>query len=226
MTEKINLEKVEAELKPFVADYLSKKLHIDEQTIKKAEIKPFLVRPQDQPWDTLADINAWNAKPDKAARLGNFTVNPDTITLHWESVSPDRVVIERLPKFFSGSGENAGMNKSAVMVADVAKYIVENYESEYHIPGIEYLKYLQESKSNWFKDKVSGIFNRMQSGDTTAVKDGFVTYVFFGSVIYGKSGKRDIYTQHIPCWTALNKDITLGSLPWMDEQDRFVLIKK
>ncbi|MFA6426771.1 MAG: hypothetical protein WCW64_11425 [Phycisphaerae bacterium] len=220
------MEKIEKELKPFVADYLVKKLHIDEQTVQKANVKPFLVRPEEQSWDDLANINEWNAKSDKAARFGNFTVNPDTITLHWEDITQDRVVIERLPKYFFGSGENVGIAKGAVTVADVAKFIVENYGSNYYIPGIEYLKYLQESKANWFKDKVGGIFNRMQSGDTSAVKDGFVTYAFFGSVIYGKSGKSDIYTQHIPCWTALNKDITLGGLPWMDEHDRFVLIKK
>ncbi|MFA6554078.1 MAG: hypothetical protein WCS89_01070 [Candidatus Paceibacterota bacterium] len=226
MTEKINLEKIERELHPFVVEYLVKKLHIDDQSMQKAEVKPFLVRPEEQSWDTLANINEWNAKPDKASKFGNFTINPDTITLHWEDISPDRVVIERLPKYFSGSGEKSGIAKNAVTVADVAKFVVENYGTTHYIPGIEYLKYLQESESNWFKEKVGGIFNRIQSGDKTAVKDGFVTYAFFGSVIYGKSRKGDIYTQHIPCWTALNKDITLGSLPWMDEHDRFVLIKK
>jgi lipopolysaccharide export LptBFGC system permease protein LptF len=160
MSNVIDINKVGNELNEEISNYLAKKLDSDDSSISETVIKPVLVSPEKQEWDVLSDVNGWNKRNDKSEMFGTFTVNPDTVTIHWEKLDPKRIIIKSLPEEFKGSGGtelNPNLAKDTVTIADVAKFITEEYGEDYYIPGIEYLKYLQDTKENWLKDKISKI---------------------------------------------------------------------
>jgi hypothetical protein len=92
-------------------------------TRKQRNQTPVLALPQNQPWDTMkSDID-----PKKS---GEYTLNPETQGLDFEGA---KVFIPDLKKF------------EGRPLAEVAKHLISTYADRYHIPGIEYWKWLIEN---------------------------------------------------------------------------------
>lgn len=115
-----------------------------------------LISPKDIDWNTKKDDK------DKPM-FGEYTMNPETVTIDWEKISVEKIKIFDFAEF---------VDKPRT---ELAKHLVENYSDKYYIPGIEFWKYLYENQ-----DKIS-----------QDLKDGNY-YFFFGSILRGKDGYWDI----------------------------------
>jgi hypothetical protein len=96
-------------------------------------------------------------------RFGEYTMNPDTATLDWESIPTEKIKVVDLS------------DMRGKPLHEVAEHIVETYSGDYHIPGIEYWKYIIEHPDKAPED----------------LKDGNYHF-FFGSVLRGGGGVWDV----------------------------------
>lgn len=151
----VSAEAAKTELKDFLGGtYKLWYSNTDQATIDAAaERIPEFMRPNDIDWA------AKKADTD-ISKFGEYTLNPETSGIDWESVPPEKIKIEKLPDELNGRS-----------LAEVARYILDTYSSRYHLPGIEYWKYIIEHP-----DKAPDIS-----------KDGNY-YFFFGSMLRYANG--------------------------------------
>lgn len=114
---------------------------------------PELVLPQD------LDYTAKKGDIDES-KYGEYTLNPDTLHLDYDSIPEDKIKVITLPDTLN--------NKP---LDEVANYILTTYPN-HHIPGLEYYKYIYEHP-----DKTP-----------QALKDGNYHF-FFGSLFRHSAGR-------------------------------------
>lgn len=125
----------------------------DEQVIKAGE-KPEIKIPGSIDWEaTAGDVDA--------SKFGEFTINPDTAGIQWETIPPEKIKVFEFAEF---QGKKRW---------ELAKYITTQWpdRDKYHIPGIEYWKYVFENP-----DKAPD-----------SLKDGNWHY-FFGTIFRNSDG--------------------------------------
>lgn len=123
-----------------------------EEDSKKAKQSPSLVEPTEIEWKGLV-------KDTDASKFGEYTINPETAGMDWESIPPEKIKVLDL----------APMRGKPL--PEVAEYLIQNYADRYDIPGIEYWKYIIEHPDKAPED----------------LKDGNYHF-FFGSVLRGRGG--------------------------------------
>jgi hypothetical protein len=124
---------------------------------KKA--KPKLVEfssPKDLAWEQMS-------KDTDSSKFGEYTMNPETAAINWESIPPEKIKVVDLS------------DMRGKPLHEVAEHIVEKYSADYYIPGIEYWKYIIEHPDKSPED----------------LKDGNYHF-FFGSVFRGEGGDWDV----------------------------------
>ena len=125
---------------------------VDEEKIKNVQIRAEIKSPKDEDYASRkADIDE--------EKFGQFTLNPDTQGLDWETLRekifiPDLSALEGKP------------------LQEVAEYLIANYADKYKLPGIEYWKFMLENP-----DKVPD-----------QLKDGNY-YFNFGSLVRYSGGR-------------------------------------
>ena len=127
----------------------------DQSKLDQASKKtPQLINPKSENYQTKkADINASN--------FGEYTLNPDTYRINWDTIDPAKIEIKSLPATLNGKS-----------LAEVADYINKTYSATHYLPGIEYWEYA-------FKNPTK-VPQSMKDGD----------YPFlFGSLIRGADGE-------------------------------------
>lgn len=125
--------------------------------VAKAGEKPEMKSPDTIDWEAVAA----NPTDDDKSKFGEFTVNPDTAGIQWETIPPEKIKVLEFPEF---SGKKRW---------ELAKYITTQWpdRDKYRIPGIEYWKYVLENP-----DKAP-----------VSLKDGNWHY-FFGTIFRSSDG--------------------------------------
>ncbi len=99
---------------------------VDEEKIKNAQIRAEIITPSDEDYASRkADIDE--------EKFGQFTLNPDTQGLDWETLK-DKIFIPD-PKEF----------EDCSTVQAVAERLIEKYSHKYKLPGLEYWKFMLEN---------------------------------------------------------------------------------
>jgi hypothetical protein len=98
----------------------------DDEEKSRVEQKPILIDPKIQDYNVLRD-------EIDATKFGEYTLNPDTQNLDFENILESKIFIPDL----------STVNYSPVH--EVAQYVVDTYGATYHIPGIEYWKWIIEN---------------------------------------------------------------------------------
>src|SRR3989344_5165232 len=113
---------------------------------------PELVLPQDL---------GYTAKKDDTdeSKYGEYTLNPDTLSLDYDSIPQDKIKILTLPDTLNNQP-----------LDQVANYILQTYPN-FHIPGLEYYKYIIQNPTK----------------APQALKDGNIHF-FFGSLFRHSGG--------------------------------------
>lgn len=126
-------------------------------TVAKAGEKPEIVFPGAIVWEKIVEVDA--------SKFGEYTVNPDTIGINWENVPKEKIKVFDFSEFVGKPRWK------------LAKYLTTEWpdRDKYHIPGIEYWKYVFEHPD--------------QAPDS--LKDGNYHY-FFGSIFRGAGGTLDV----------------------------------
>ncbi len=124
----------------------------NKETANKVKQEAILVAPETQNYDALAqDTNV--------AEFGKYTLNPETQGLDFESA---RVFIPNLSAF------------EGKPVHEVMQHVIDTYGNQYHIPGIEYWKWL--------------IGNPSKDAPNQTLKERIKVTFFPGSVLRGRDG--------------------------------------
>ena len=163
-----------------------------DQIVAGAGEKPEMKNPLEIDWQTAAgDIDA--------SKFGEFTINPDTVGIKWETIPPEKIKVFAFEDF-------RGKKRW-----ELAKYITTQWpdRDKYHIPGIEYWKYIFENP-----DKAPD-----------SLKDGNWHFLF-GSVFRGSNGRWNV---PLAIWVgSASKFERSGhwlTLDWTSD-DRVVLLEK
>lgn len=120
-----NAKKILKNNSQFLADTFT--AWYNKEKAKAAKQSVEIISPKDIDWD--------GRKDDKdESKFGEYTINPETISIDWENIPPGKIKTFDFAEF-------VGRPKY-----ELAKHIAENYADKYHIPGIEYWKYLYENK--------------------------------------------------------------------------------
>jgi len=93
------------------------------------------------------------------SKYGEFTMNPNTIDINWESIPQNKIKTETLPTSMNGKN-----------LSEIGEYVEATYGGKYKIPGLEYYKYIYENP-----DKAPD-----------SLKDGNYHF-FFGSLFRGSA---------------------------------------
>ncbi|MFA6227275.1 MAG: AAA family ATPase [Candidatus Paceibacterota bacterium] len=129
---------------------------ISDEKIKDTTIEPIIMDPKTEDYQARkADIDT--------SKFGEFTVNPDTQNLDWESLK-DKIFVPDL----------SALNGKPL--SEVAKHLIDNYSDKYRLPGIEYWKFILENP-----DKVPA------DAKGVNLKDGKY-YFNFGSLVRNSGG--------------------------------------
>lgn len=145
--EGLDPETLQEENKPFIKDTFTS--WYQNVTPEELSQTPIIISPLDQSWnDMKTDIDE--------KKSGEYTVNPETQNLDFENM---KVFILDL---YALNGKP---------LAEIAEHIVSTYGNNYHIPGIEYFKWLIEKGNKAPKD----------------LKDGNYHF-FFGSTLRDRGG--------------------------------------
>jgi hypothetical protein len=162
----LNLEKIKTRFSPFITEVYTE-LYGKEEA-EEIEQKIILMSPK--------DIN-WHDTKINHERVGEYTLNPDTVNIAWESVLESDVhIIDLDSEDFNMPAIIAGRTSSQRTPGYAAEDISARYGDSYHIPGIEYWKYIIENP-----DKAP---NSLKNGKT---------YCFVGSIL------RSAKSPRIPC---------------------------
>ena len=94
----------------------------------KLNLKPKIISPDNINWDQ-------RTQDTDASRSGEYTLNPDTIGIDWENVPKEKIKVFDFSQFVGQPSWK------------LAKYITTEWpdRDKYHIPGIEYWKYILEN---------------------------------------------------------------------------------
>ena len=113
---------------------------------------PELVLPNDLDYTTKeADIDA--------TKFGEYTLNPDTLSLDYDTIPENKIKVITLPNTLNGKP-----------LDEIANYILQTYPN-HHIPGLEYYKYILENPNK----------------GPQSLRDGNYHF-FFGSLFRSSSG--------------------------------------
>jgi len=128
---------------------------VDEEKIKNVQIRAEIKSPKDENYASRkADIDE--------EKFGQFTLNPDTQGLDWETLK-EKIFIPDL----------SALNGKSLQ--EVAEYLIANYAGKYKLPGLEYWKFMLENP-----DKVPD-----------QLKDGNY-YFNFGSLVRNSGGRWNV----------------------------------
>jgi len=94
----------------------------------KVEQVPLIVDPKTQDYPALADKKATDA-----TKFGEYTLNPDTQNLDWETLK-DKIFIPDIPASLNGRP-----------LSEVADYLIKTYKYTHQLPGLEYWKFMIEN---------------------------------------------------------------------------------
>jgi len=143
--------------------------------------------------DTM-DLQGLSSRKPNRQEFGEFFVNPKTQNLDWKALN-DKIFVPDL----------SALNGKPLY--EVARYLIDTYSATYHIPGLEYWKWLKE--------------NPAQS--PLNLKDGDYYFVF-GSVVCGNGGYWEV---PIARWEGSDWDLYGDMLDrvW-NSSDRAVLLEK
>lgn len=98
-----------------------------DEVIDKFIDTPILQDPRTLDWQV-------KEKDIDEAKLGEYTINPDTANIDWSTIHPDKIKVFNLK------------NMQGKKLSEVAEYIIANYpSSKYKMPSIEYWKYVLEN---------------------------------------------------------------------------------
>jgi len=125
---------------------------VEQDKLDTLNFSPSLVLPED------LDYTAKKADTDES-KYGEYTLNPDTLSLDYDSIPENRIKVITLPDTLNGKP-----------LDEIANYILQTYP-HYHIPGLEYYKYILENPSK----------------APQALKDGNYHF-FFGSLFRYSNG--------------------------------------
>ena len=123
------------------------------EVVARAGELPEIMRLQDIDWENTIQVDA--------SKFGEYTLNPDTIGIDWKNIPKEKIKVLDFSQFVGKPRWK------------LAKYITTEWpdRDKYHIPGIEYWKYVFENP-----DKAPDL-----------LKDGNHHY-FFGSIFRGADG--------------------------------------
>ncbi len=123
-------EELREEFRDFLSDTFEKwhsdaaiKARISEAT----DYLPELIAPKDLRWQEK------RKEGEDASKFGEYTLNPETVDIYWETIPPEKIITKELPG-----------DLNSQQLADVAEYIIKTYGDNYCIPGLEYWKYMIE----------------------------------------------------------------------------------
>ena len=145
----LDMEKFEKELNAFMAETFV--IWYGKKDADKAKIS-MLATP-------LAQMDYEKLRTVDTAKFGEYTINPETAGMNHKEKQPKIKIVDM--KEFVGRPRS-----------EVAKAVIEKYGAQYHIPGLEYEKYLLENP-----DKVPA-----------ELKDGNF-YYFMGSTLRDQYGR-------------------------------------
>jgi len=157
--ERADEKEVEKENNPFLMERI--KGWYGDNDAKKAKPKlTELSSPQDLEWEQMS-------KDADASKFGEYTMNPETAGIDWETIPPEKIKVVDLS------------DMRGKPLHEVAEHIIETYSADYYIPGIEYWKYIIEHPDKSPED----------------IKDGNYHF-FFGSVFRVKDGHWRVPSAH------------------------------
>jgi len=111
------------------------------------------------------DIDYEITKDDiDATKSGEYTLNPGTQTLDFETIPPEKYFVPDLSAFNSKP------------LAEVAEHLKQTYGAKYHLPGLEYFDYLAKNP------------DKTPETAKANLKDGNY-YFFFGSLLRSLDGR-------------------------------------
>jgi len=185
-TGEVDMEKFEKELNAFMMETFV--IWYGKEGAEKAKISINFVDPSKVDYEALRKNNP--------SEYGSVTTNKETAGMNHKEKEPKiKILNEELKQF-------VGKPKS-----EVAAYVVKTYGDKYHIPGLEYEKYLLENP-----DKIPA-----------ELKDRN-WYYFMGSTLRGQHGNA-----HVPCVHWLGSRLSRDA-HWLDsewhEPERILLLEK
>jgi hypothetical protein len=150
------------------------------------------------------DVNSFERSEKE--KYGEFTMNPDTYNLAMSKYTPQilNVAQEDWYKELNDKSEWR-----------VAKEIIRRYGNEYHLPGLEYVKWLMQEKRKWPQPSdfpviiAKGDPSLVLLGSTYVMEDGDREFTHFRH--YGPNGSLvfDGHRGHSPNWTEYTKVVML-----------------
>jgi len=128
---------------------------VNQDKLDTLHFSPELVLPEDLDYSTKkTDIDE--------TKFGEYTLNPETYTLDYDSIPEDKIKIITLPNTLNGKP-----------LDEIANHILQTYPN-HKIPGLDYYQYILENPS-----KAPG-----------SLKDSnFNFHFFFGSLFRGSGGR-------------------------------------
>lgn len=132
-----------------------------------------------------------------AAKFGEYTLNPDTQAIDWETIPPEKIHVEAM-------SDMVGKKRW-----EVAQEIIKRYGDKYYLPGLEYYKFILE--------------NPAQAPDS--LKDSNYHY-FYGSLLRRSSGDWLVPCVHwFESASVFDRSALWLVLAW-NADDRVVLLEK
>ena len=185
-TGEVDMEKFEKELSAFMMETFV--IWYGKVDAEKAKISINFVDPSKVDYEALRKNNP--------SEYGSVTTNKETAGMNYKEKEPKVKVLKEELKQFVGKP-----------ISEVAAYVAKTYGDKYHIPGLEYEKYLLENP-----DKVP-----------EQLKDGNY-YYFMGSTLRDQGGGSDV---PYVCWNGakLNRNALAIGGEWY-ENDRVLLLEK
>jgi len=179
-----NMEKFEKELNVFIAETFL--MWYGKENAEGVKIIMKIV--------PLSEIDYKQLKIADPSKYGQYTINPETAGMNYQEREP-KIKILDMKKF---------VDKPR---SEVMKAVIEKYNGQYYIPGLEYEKYLFENLDKIPKE----------------LKDENNNY-FMGSILHGQFGDASLSCVH---W--LNKKLDREALQlygkWQ-QNDRVILLEK
>ncbi len=100
--------------------------NVNQTRLDAIKFSPELISPQN------LDYLAKKADID-VSKYGEYTMNPDTADIDWDTVPQDKIKVITLPADMNGK-----------KLDEIASYITATYGSKYKTPGLDYYKYICE----------------------------------------------------------------------------------
>jgi len=97
--------------------------------IDSANIEPRLVLPGGTDYERLATN-------ERATKCGEYTLNPETQDINWETIPESKIKVIELDATWSN-----------IRKPEVVKHLVATYGATHYLPGIEYMQYLSEHQT-------------------------------------------------------------------------------